>query len=98
MRLEHHLVGGYVRYISPHIIIIITCTCTYNYETKCSVKTCSVPACDIRGNKKKTFWVFALHTIYIQEVAIFIWHLGITAVGFSFQSGWTKVIKTFIEM
>ena len=21
MRLEHHLVGGYVRYISPHIII-----------------------------------------------------------------------------
>ena len=23
MRLEHYLVGGYVRYISPHIIIII---------------------------------------------------------------------------
>ena len=23
MRLEHHLVGGYVRYISPHITIII---------------------------------------------------------------------------
>ena len=23
MRLDHHLVGGYVRYISPHIIIII---------------------------------------------------------------------------
>ena len=23
MRLEHHLVGGYVHYISPHIIIII---------------------------------------------------------------------------
>ena len=23
MRLEHHLVGGYVGYISPHIIIII---------------------------------------------------------------------------
>ena len=23
MRLEHHLVGGYVRYISPHIIVII---------------------------------------------------------------------------
>ena len=23
MRLEHHLVGGYVRYISPHNIIII---------------------------------------------------------------------------
>ena len=22
MRLEHHLVGGYMRYISPHIIII----------------------------------------------------------------------------
>ena len=26
MRLEHHLVGGYVRYISPHIIIIINTT------------------------------------------------------------------------
>ena len=28
MRLEHHLVGGYVRYmyISPHIIIIIITT------------------------------------------------------------------------
>ena len=26
MRLEHHLVGGYVRYISPHIIIIIIMT------------------------------------------------------------------------
>ena len=24
MRLEHHLVGGYVRYISPYIIIIIS--------------------------------------------------------------------------
>ena len=23
MCLEHHLVGGYVRYISPHIIIIM---------------------------------------------------------------------------
>ena len=23
MRLEHHLVGGYVRYISPYIIIFI---------------------------------------------------------------------------
>ena len=23
MRLEHHLVGGYVRYISPYIIMII---------------------------------------------------------------------------
>ena len=28
MRLEHHLVGGYVRYISPHIIIIIIITAT----------------------------------------------------------------------
>ena len=30
MRLEHHLVGGYVRYISPHIIIIIIFS-VYNY-------------------------------------------------------------------
>ena len=24
MRLEHHLVGGYVRYISPYIILLLT--------------------------------------------------------------------------
>ena len=29
MRLEHHLVGGYVRYISPHIIIIIRRQCAH---------------------------------------------------------------------
>ena len=27
MHLEHHLVGGYVRYISSHIIIIINSLC-----------------------------------------------------------------------
>ena len=33
MRLEHHLVGGYVRYISPHIItIIITKLLNYDVE------------------------------------------------------------------
>ena len=30
MRLEHHLVGGYVRYISPHNIIIIILSLKYN--------------------------------------------------------------------
>ena len=43
MRLEHHLVGGYVRYISPHIIIIIiinlhTCVVqrlTFQFEIFC---------------------------------------------------------------
>ena len=30
MRLEHHLVGGYVRYISPHIIIIIIITSIFS--------------------------------------------------------------------
>ena len=30
MRLEHHLVGGYVRYISPHIIIIIIIIIVYS--------------------------------------------------------------------
>ena len=46
MRLEHHLVGGYVRYISPHIIIIINESIiiivsymkpgvyVYNYDTR----------------------------------------------------------------
>ena len=38
MRLEHHLVGGYVRYISPHIIIIIIINlCQDNEEVwRCS--------------------------------------------------------------
>ena len=27
MRLEHHLVGGYVRYISPHIILLLLVFC-----------------------------------------------------------------------
>ena len=33
MRLEHHLVGGYVRYISPHIIIIIIMHYTIPYSS-----------------------------------------------------------------
>ena len=33
MRLEHHLVGGYVRYISPYIIIIIINARTYYVST-----------------------------------------------------------------
>ena len=33
MRLEHHLVGGYVRYISQYIIIIIIM-----YFTKSTIK------------------------------------------------------------
>ena len=33
MRLEHHLVGGYVRYISPHIIIIIIIKGHNNHKT-----------------------------------------------------------------
>ena len=31
MRLEHHLVGGYVHYISPHLLFIISCS----YGTLC---------------------------------------------------------------
>ena len=41
MRLEHHLVGGYVRYISPHIIIIIS------LDTICAIRFFSEPElCD----------------------------------------------------
>ena len=32
MRLEHHLVGGYVRYVSPHIIIIINVGFVYTFR------------------------------------------------------------------
>ena len=42
MRLEHHLVSGYVRYISPYIIIIIIIitrlhTRVHNYIALCSI-------------------------------------------------------------
>ena len=33
MRLEHHLVGGYVRYISPHIIIYYNKLSTFSFVT-----------------------------------------------------------------
>ena len=37
MRLEHHLVGGYVHYISPHIIIIIISSGSQPYlNEKCN--------------------------------------------------------------
>ena len=35
MRLEHHLVGGYVRYISPHIILLLLYY--YNIIIRCHV-------------------------------------------------------------
>ena len=38
MRLEHHLVGGYVRYISPHIIIIIIIRLKFLSEHKPGVR------------------------------------------------------------
>ena len=39
MRLEHHLVGGYVRYISPYIIIIINIIAElYQYRRTRSIK------------------------------------------------------------
>ena len=42
MRLEHHLVGGYVRYISPHIIIIIiTINIPYVVYIATAVGTCT---------------------------------------------------------
>ena len=41
MHLEHHLVGGYVRYISPHIIIIIIVRSKSNHY---HLMTCVLPA------------------------------------------------------
>ena len=41
MPLEHHLVGGYVRYISPHIIIIITVSASVEY---CAISLIGYPA------------------------------------------------------
>ena len=40
MRLEHHLVGGYVRYISPYIIIIIIMSAIINDRPVSAKKIC----------------------------------------------------------
>ena len=59
MRLEHHLVDGYVRYISPHIItyyiIIIPYVKTLNTEFFMIVKNFS--------NSNKGLNIFVLHTL-----------------------------------
>ena len=44
MRLEHHLVGGYVRYISPYIIIIITCP-------RAGMTSCRIQAYSLRKQR-----------------------------------------------
>ena len=53
MRLEHHLVGGYVRYISPHIIIIIIIIrCLHGYSRKYLLER-HIPECrgiPVQGN------------------------------------------------
>ena len=47
MRLEHHLVGGYVRYISPYIIIIIL-----NWNRCWDV--CSIPTTHLRDSANQS--------------------------------------------
>ena len=56
MRLEHHLVGGYVRYISPHIILLllwswgifVATQYLYTYLPTISVSDTSVVGTSIR--------------------------------------------------
>ena len=47
MCLEHHLVGGYVRYISPHIIIMGTLLL---FDSYVHFKSSSSPIVHIRAN------------------------------------------------
>ena len=47
MRLEHHLVGGYVRYISPHIIIIIITISNFRKENTTSEQFVSQSNCTV---------------------------------------------------
>ena len=42
MRLEHHLVGGYVRYISPHIIIIKVYAVHLKRQTLSNLTCCTM--------------------------------------------------------
>ena len=59
MRLEHHLVGGYVRYISPHIIIIIKCASLLSHiplYTKCMPNEQGYEFCYRAGPAAKASW------------------------------------------
>ena len=49
MRLEHHLVGGYVHYISPHIIILLL-------RAKINSTQVLKPFYDCKGQNQSKFW------------------------------------------
>ena len=60
MRLEHHLVGGYVRYISPYIIIIIIikyCKSSRKY-CKSSRKYCKSSRKYCKSSRKYCMFMF----------------------------------------
>ena len=62
MRLEHHLVGGYVRYISPHIIIIII--------NPCATSTPFYASTDTAGGKD---YAVKLSTLKYDELNWYKW-------------------------
>ena len=61
MRLEHHLVGGYVRYISPHIIIIII---KYMHLF---VSSCRLGPSSLKANKQTNWEVWELFLLLSHE-------------------------------
>ena len=70
MRLEHHLVGGYVRYISPYIIIIILYSQSsfkyIRYNRPFSHNPSTVRATKLHDPFKK-------HTLYANDIAHKFW-------------------------
>ena len=50
MRLEHHLVGGYVRYISPHIILLLSQVTSHCVTSQ--VKLYKSSLCQVKSSHK----------------------------------------------
>ena len=58
MRLEHHLVGGYVRYISPYIIIIIKLHATSKMNKICR----AAPDAMTQNDRQQTIFSLFIHS------------------------------------
>ena len=64
MRLEHHLVGGYVGYISPYIIIIMYIWTFLTNKNKGEIVCGVVVCCVFETRVPKTYGKYTLYMYY----------------------------------
>ena len=101
MRLEHHLVGGYVRYISPYIIIIRALLSQYMYQLTAQHQFNSCCFCLAHWQAKWHTWSTSGLVLWQENsrvdsyglhVTLTYSHDSVTALGAlvlcSYQCGW----------